>query len=130
MSNKGVDLKTARALCVEIESISPLYGCHVALTGGCLYKEGPRKDVDIVLYRDREKDKIDFDGLFKALESIGITQGKDHNFCKKAIYCFEGEEYDIDFLCPEDRNGNYVEDVKKDKEENPFFPRHLQSRDY
>lgn len=36
--------KEAIELCVKIEAICPKYGCHVALTGGLLYKEGERKD--------------------------------------------------------------------------------------
>lgn len=39
-------------LAKEVEAIAPQYGYHVALTGGLLYKEGPRKDCDLVLYRD------------------------------------------------------------------------------
>lgn len=38
----------AIALCREIEQICPRFGCHVALTGGCLYKDGPRKDADLL----------------------------------------------------------------------------------
>ncbi len=34
-------------LCRIIEDICPQAGCHVALTGGCLYKDGERKDLDI-----------------------------------------------------------------------------------
>ena len=33
-------------LCREIEKGCPQFGCHVALTGGLLYKDGPRKDCD------------------------------------------------------------------------------------
>jgi len=88
----------AITLCIAIEQISPTYGCHVALTGGLLYKTGPRKDADIVLYRIRQVEQIDFDGLFRALkDELSIEQLEDHGFCKKAIY--EGRE--IDFLCPD-----------------------------
>lgn len=41
-----------------------IYGCHVALTGGCLYKDGDRKDCDLIFYRIRQVDEIDRDGLF------------------------------------------------------------------
>ena len=41
-------------LCKRIESVCPRYGCHVALTGGLLYKDGPRKDCDILFYRIRQ----------------------------------------------------------------------------
>ena len=46
----------AIALCKKIESIVPLAGCHVALTGGCLYRDGHRKDLDILFYRIRQID--------------------------------------------------------------------------
>jgi len=34
-----------------VEPIACRNGGHVALTGGCLYKDGPRKDLDLVIYR-------------------------------------------------------------------------------
>jgi hypothetical protein len=56
MNNPGVinnlpwDALSAQNLAREIEEIAPKYGYHVALTGGCLYKDGPRKDVDLLIY--------------------------------------------------------------------------------
>src|SRR3546814_15766415 len=44
-------LDDAVALCRKIEKIAPEYGAHVALTGGTLYKDGPRKDVDLLFYQ-------------------------------------------------------------------------------
>lgn len=35
----------AIALCRKIEDVCPAFGCHVALTGGVLYKLGERKDL-------------------------------------------------------------------------------------
>lgn len=69
------DQKTAIDLCSKIELICPQYGCHVALTGGTLYKEGPRKDCDILFYRIRQVDEIDHDNLFIALEDrLGVVK--------------------------------------------------------
>src|ERR1035437_5571090 len=48
-------------LCVKVEAICPKYGCHVALTGGLLYKQGKRKDCDLLFYRIRQVEQIDFD---------------------------------------------------------------------
>ena len=39
------NLNSAAALCRKIESVCPHYGCHVALTGGALYKDGEWKGV-------------------------------------------------------------------------------------
>lgn len=85
-------------LCREIEQICPQYGCHVALTGGTLYKDGERKDADILFYRIRQVDEIDVDGLFSALETIGVERASGFGWCIKATHhgrnvdCFFPEE--------------------------------------
>ena len=88
----------AIALCVKIEAICPKFGAHVALSGGCLYKDGPRKDADIIIYRIRQAPRIDFDGLFAMLQTIGVVKLSGFGFCHKAIY--QGKL--IDFLSPEE----------------------------
>lgn len=62
----------AISLCVQIEAIAPKFGCHVALTGGCLYKDGPRKDLDLIFYRVRQVPGINVDGLLTALRPLGF----------------------------------------------------------
>jgi hypothetical protein len=64
----------AIALCREIERVCPKFGCHVALTGGCLYGEGDRKDCDILFYRIREVSLIDIPGLIKELALVGVAE--------------------------------------------------------
>ena len=90
----------AVALCIQLESIAPVFGAHVGLTGGTLYKEGERKDCDILIYRIRQK-KIDFPGLFGAFAAVGIEVQNDFGFCIKARY---GSRR-IDFLYPEATEG-------------------------
>ena len=97
------ELDDAIALCKQIESFSPRFGCHVGLTGGVLYREGARKDLDLILYRIRQCPAVDFDGLFSAMSDIGIEKQSGFGFCHKAI--FEGKR--IDFLCPEEDMGEY-----------------------
>lgn len=63
----------AVSLCVLVEAVCPSFGCHVAMTGGLLYKHGPRKDADLVFYRVRQVDRVDFSGLLDALEAIGLN---------------------------------------------------------
>ncbi len=84
-------------LCRQIEVIAPKYGCHVALTGGTLYKDGERKDADILFYRIRQITEIDVDGLMLALMELGIKPGDDFGWCYKATY----EDRPIDFFFPE-----------------------------
>lgn len=105
--NAGVKWQQAEAidLCRQIEALAPNYGCHVALTGGLLYKDGPRKDADILLYRIRQSPAIDADGLFAALEALGITKISGFGWCHKAEW--RGKK--IDFFFPEE-DGEYPED--------------------
>lgn len=91
-------LAPAVDLCRLIEAICPEFGCHVALTGGCLYKDGERKDLDILFYRIRQVEEIDKDGLFEALRAIGVEHVKGFGWCHKATFnglpidCFFPEE--------------------------------------
>ena len=73
-------------LCQIIEAEAPNFGGHVALTGGCLYKDGPRKDADILIYRIRQAKVVDWDGLFERLTSVGVHLLEDFGWCKKALY--------------------------------------------
>lgn len=98
-------LDRAAGLCRELENIAPAYGAHVALTGGCLYKDGGRKDVDIHLYRIRQINDIDWEGFFLAIKNAyGIRLVKDHGWCKKAVTRY-GDK--IDFFDAEDKGGDY-----------------------
>ena len=96
----------AIALCIEIERIVPNYGCHLGLTGGLLYKTGPRKDCDLILYRIRQVPEVDYAALVAALETIGITGAQGFGFIFKAEYQGKG----IDFLLPEE-DGEYDPDA-------------------
>lgn len=93
-------------LCRAIEGICPRFGCHVALTGGLLYKDGPRKDCDILFYRIREISEIDIEGLWDALESIGLSVTKGFGWCYKATY--KGKP--VDCFMPEEQGGEYYGD--------------------
>ena len=103
-------LEEAVALCRKIEAICPAYGCHVALTGGTLYKHGPRKDCDLLFYRIRQIPVIFGEDLWVALAEIGFVKNKGYGWCFKATYegkpvdCFFPEAYD-----GADANGEYPE---------------------
>jgi len=87
----------ALALVREIEGVAPEFGAHVALTGGLLYKDGVRKDADILFYRIRQVDGIDEAGLFTKLADLGIVRTKRHGWVQKARW--QGKS--IDFFFPE-----------------------------
>ena len=73
-------------LCRRIETVCPLAGCHVALTGGTLYKEGPRKDLDILFYRIRQEKQIKMDILWNLLEALNIKKSSGFGWCYKAKF--------------------------------------------
>jgi hypothetical protein len=78
-------LDDALPLIRQIEMICPEYGCHVALTGGTLYKMGPRKDLDLLFYRIRGQ-SIDEQGLLDALERLGVVFTTHYGWVTKATY--------------------------------------------
>jgi hypothetical protein len=100
----------AFALCRLLEATTPTFGAHVALTGGLLYKDGQRKDCDVLLYRIRQREApVDFEGLFHALKEMGFEIGEDFGWCKKLKW--NGKP--IDIFDP-DASGDYPEESVPD----------------
>lgn len=111
MINPGWTLQQAQQLCVQIEAVCPEFGCHVALTGGTLYKTGWHKDLDLVMYRIRQVPSINVLGLFARLALLDIVvddieRMKKEPFVVKASY--RGGMQRMDFLFPESTYGVYV----------------------
>lgn len=92
------NFKAARALCIAVEQVAKANHCHVALTGGCLYSFGDRKDCDILFYRVRQCPSIDIEQLLKDLEEIGIKEVSRHGWVIKAR---TPNGLDIDLFFPE-----------------------------
>lgn len=78
-------------------------GFHIALTGGLLYKDGERKDCDIVVYRVRQE-KNDPSLFFETASKIGLKVVKSYGFCTKCEFFGKG----VDILYPEysEESGN------------------------
>jgi hypothetical protein len=66
-----------------------------------LYKDGPRKDLDLVFYRIRQQKEISFTKLWAVLRPLGIIMTRDFGFVAKATW--QGRS--IDFLFPEHEGG-------------------------
>lgn len=88
-----------RELLIMIEEVAATCGAHIALTGGVLYKEGERKDLDIVVYRVRQRPAIRWNEFYSKLADIGIKVTAQHGWVTKAFY--KGNP--IDFFDPEFR---------------------------
>lgn len=102
--------REAIELCTAIHNLpAQQFHCHPALTGGLLYKEGPRKDCDIVIYQRGDtkgvRPGIDWPGLWAALETIGVYLVKDCGYVKKCQW--RGAPLDI--LDPSQDGSDYIQ---------------------
>jgi hypothetical protein len=95
-------------LCRLLEAVVPTYGCHIALTGGLLYKDGLRKDADIMFYRIRQAEAIAWEAMWDHLEILGLEwlKGEEGHWCIKASW--HGKPVDCFF--PEADLDNYYEE--------------------
>lgn len=90
-------------LASEIEKGAPQFGAHVALTGGCLYKRGKRKDADFLFYRIRQVEEIDEAGLLKWLADNGLEIGERYGWVVKAK---TSTGMSVDLFFPESKNNH------------------------
>lgn len=92
------NLEIAKELCKKIyDNLSPK-GVYPALTGGTLYKEGERKDIDILIYFKRQNKPYETIDLRKDLLKIGLTDIRCiTGYVTKARY----RGVDVDILNPE-----------------------------
>jgi len=85
-------------LCESLYSKLSPAGYYPALTGGLLYKEGARKDIDVVIFRNRQ-DVTDFEmkDIECFLVEIGMSDFKYYGFVTKAIW----NGFTVDLFNPE-----------------------------
>ena len=92
------DQEAAILFCQLIEPIANQCGAHVALTGGCLYKEGIRKDLDIMFYRHKDNEEINLLKLHHLCYDFGlkwiIKAGRVHKaeFMSRGVDMFFPQE--------------------------------------
>ena len=96
-------------LCRKVEPIVVPFECHVALTGGLLYKDGKRKDCDLIIYRrgtngDEVLPELDRDAFMRALAGIDLLADRAFS---RVIKCFyHGAPVDLIFT---EAVGEYIE---------------------
>lgn len=88
----------AARLCRRLETFAPDFGAHVALTGGTLYKDGPRKDVDIVVYRIQQR-ALDRKGFIERLRREGFDILGEYGWLQKVAT--PGDRRPVDLLFPD-----------------------------
>jgi hypothetical protein len=94
--NSEWSLQEAITMCQFIEPIISPFDAHIGLTGGCLYKGGLRKDLDIVLYPHGGSGGMKETELVEALEKAGFGMGKRFTRVQKAMWFGKS----IDFIFP------------------------------
>lgn len=97
----------AVAVCKQIEAFAPQYGYHVGLTGGLLYKDGERKDLDIMLYQIRGVNPSDLkpaELVRQLIIQCGWSKRADYGF---VIKFWDDKMRSIDVLWPDEGNGHY-----------------------
>lgn len=101
-SNEMWTTEQGIALCQTLEPYALQDNAHVALTGGLLYREGPRKDCDVVIYRrglyKGEKELPEFDRP-KFLESIKHLLHVEADYLRVTkCKTFHGKPVDLIFV--------------------------------
>lgn len=81
--------------CYVLEQTIAQLGMHIGLTGGCLYKDGPRKDVDVILYRHHGAELASYEQFLTALSEQGIVLRSLHHNVVKMV---NRDGMSIDFL--------------------------------
>lgn len=73
-------------------------GFFPALTGGLLYKDGPRKDIDIVIYRHRQQvAEFELKELEGLLSELGLYHFDHYGFVSKCKW----KGFTVDLFNPE-----------------------------
>ncbi len=103
--SEGWTLEEALSLFPALYVTAQRVGLYPALTGGTLYKEGRRKDLDILFYRNRQQMVLQREELLERLSDMGFEIGRRYGWVTKAKY--RGKSVDLFF--PEDptNDGEY-----------------------
>lgn len=87
-------------LCKKLYPILIKVGIFPSLTGGLLYKDGERKDIDILLYRHRQDvESFETADLCNLLSMAGVTVKEYFGFVTKA----EWNGFEVDIFNPESK---------------------------
>lgn len=93
----------ATKLCEKLYEVLEPFGFYPALTGGCLYKGEKRKDIDVIIYRNRAQNKgFEISDLSGILSKIDVEILHCSGFVTKAKY----DGFDVDILNPETKKGD------------------------
>lgn len=100
---KQAVLQDGLDLCCELYLLLKPHGYFPALTGGLVYKNGERKDIDIVIYRHRQDiDHFEMPDIYNLLEKAGLNSFVYFGFVTKANW----KGITVDLFNPETLGGD------------------------
>tara|TARA_R110000822_G_scaffold147071_3_gene286125 strand:+ start:1080 stop:1451 length:372 start_codon:yes stop_codon:yes gene_type:complete len=109
---KMADQQDGIWLCEGLHEILHLSGYYPALTGGLLYKEGNRKDIDIVIFRHRQNvEQFEMQDIERFLVRAGLSELKYYGFVTKAKW----NGFTVDLFNPETKIES-LEDIYGEQE--------------
>lgn len=112
------NLEQAIAVAKRIEPIAREHGAHIGLTGGVLYWEGDRKDVDFIVYRHQVPQdnpaylaEVPVDEFVAALKAVDVHLFKP---MRRVYKCTLGDPANRRFidLIFADRTGDLTDNSK------------------
>lgn len=111
------NLPYAVSLCALLNSVCRKHGYFVALTGGCLYSMGERKDIDVLFYVNRNMTKqVDRPALLQEISAmLGEHVAKVDYYYRDFdgfVYKTKWNGIDVDMLFP-NTPVNVIQQVKK-----------------
>lgn len=99
-----------------LEPVALTHGYHIGIGGGTVNKEGERKDIDVIVYRRRDRRFAEncspLTTMFKAFENFGVAFLSDLSDDNLERWCTKANWHGIpvDFLFPESPSGEYREE--------------------
>ena len=102
---------------------------HIGLTGGTLYKEGERKDIDFVIYSHKCYEQIDTNKLQSKLVSLGLLDVVNYGRVIKGRMSINEEIVNLDFIVPESKTGEYTEETEANEHHRTLIAIHPHNGD-
>lgn len=95
-----ITLQQAVEVCQHLEPRLAEIGFHCGLTGGCLYRGGSDKDVDIIIYPHDPANKQPDETLQRVLTEAGFTDRyvTDENYVNRIVWICGYKDMRIDFF--------------------------------
>jgi len=91
-------LELAVSIITEIEPKFASVGCHLGLTGSCLYRDRSDKDIDIIVFPHKDDEQLPEDELCVFIRGLGFEL-KDPNFnYPKRVWVSYFREHRIDLF--------------------------------